>query len=137
MWWSSYALSLSFFLFFFIIFISEFTLLDANEYVFVGTSLHLRVCYNVLNVLSVLPGPHPEVSELGISLVQLLKGALSFHDQIAHEGANLDGWEVLWELFNWNTIEVNENVTNCAWLSHKRIQSILHFTSFSGRLLYK
>ena len=96
-----------------------------------GATGHLRVSHDVFGVL---PRTHTEVLELTIGLVQLLKCALSFHDEVADECADLDSWQRFWMELDGYSIEVYQYVPNSAWLRHKIIQCILHFASFSSRL---
>lgn len=125
--------ALSLFSFFLLVglLLAELALLDADEYVLVRAACNLRVRYNVFCVLTC---SHTQVSELAIRLAQLLKGALCLHDQIANEGANLNGWKLLRRPLDRNTIEVNEHVADSSWLVHEVVKSILDFTFLSSGL---
>ena len=96
-----------------------------------GTAGHLRVSYDVFRVL---PRTHSEVLELTVSLVQLLERALSLHDEVAHECADLHGWQNFWVELHGYSVEVYQYVPNSTRLRHKIIQCILHFASLSSRL---
>jgi hypothetical protein len=121
-------LALTLLLFFFL---AELALLDADKDVLVGISGHLRISYDEFRVL---PRTHSEVLELTVLLIQLLECALGLHDEVAHECADLHGWQRFWEELHGYSVEVYQYVPSRSRLRHKIIQCILHFASLSSRL---
>ncbi len=122
----------------------EFALLNAHEDILVAAARYYIISDDHL---SVLLRPHPEVDEIGVTLVQLLQGALGLHDQVCHQGCVLDGGDlILWVVLNRDayikivfmlqllTIEVDNYVADCTRLFHQLIQVLLHFTLVLVRL---
>jgi hypothetical protein len=65
----------------------------------------------------------------------VLQIAFCLLDQVSDEGCVLDSlrkW--VWVCSDWDAIEVNQHVSDCAWLGHQAIQGLGHFflLCFSG-----
>ncbi len=82
------------------IFLSEFTILQADQYIFVSTA-GSDVVSN--DHLCVLLGPHPQVLEVRVPTIQLLQGLLRLHYQVSDQGSVLNtGNHILRVELNWN-----------------------------------
>ena len=125
------AFHFSFLFFTFVLVVAEFALLDADKYVLMRATSDLRVSYDVF---CVLPSSHTQVPELTVGLIKLLESGFSLHDQITDKGADLNGWDLDRMPLYWDSIEVNEHVSNCTWLTHQLVQGILDFTFLSSGL---
>ncbi len=80
--------------------LGELALLQAHQDVLVTTVRHYVVGYDHLSVLLCT---HSKVDEVGVTLIELLKGRFSLHDQVGNEGSVLHGGDfVLWESLHWD-----------------------------------
>ena len=124
------AYSLDFLLFTIVFVLAELAGLDADQYVFVVVRRDVVSHYQ----LSVLLRPHTQVAELTVLLIQLFQRTLSFHYQIANEGAVLHRREIFGEVLHGDAVEVDQHVPNGSRLLHQVVQRLLYFSFLSSSL---
>ena len=80
--------------------LSELALLETHQDVLVASARHYVVSHDHLRVLL---GPHTQVHEIGVALVQLLQGRLGLHNEVGDQGGVLHGRNlVLGEGLHWD-----------------------------------